>query len=203
MIFHVDIRDLPGYPKKLSAARCQAGIEAIRKTMKERGRVLLQQENRATQPRIPFDRGTFENSGRAISIPFGARFYSTSPYAGVINRGRRPGTWSNIQALIGWVKRKGLVDNSAEAVSQWSRRKQSGGFMGFLATQKMSAKKTQRAYGDSAARSIAFAVAAAIKKRGLPAKHVLDRSFDRMIGECRQAFRAAISGRGSVGGIGR
>ena len=152
----------------------------------------MHEEILATKPRPPFDRGEFDRSWKAIPIENGARLYSTSPYAAVISRGRRPGKWPNITALIGWVKRHNLVEKSPEKAQAWARSKAT--FMGFLAAQKMTARKTMTDYTAASIKSIAWAIAAKIKRDGIPAKKVFDRASVRLVVELKAAVRSAFAG---------
>jgi hypothetical protein len=153
MMRTVHIRNLVGYVRGIPPACHAAMVSAVRRTVKQRGRVIVDQEINATRPYPPVDRGSYRRSWHVIDIPNGVRIASTSPYASVIDHGRRPGSWSNIQALTTWVKRHGM---------------------------------------DGDPRSIAFAIAAAIKKRGLPAKKVFERAAKRLIAECRQTVKGAL-----------
>jgi hypothetical protein len=190
-------RDLAGFIRKMPKERHAAAVRAIRVTMRTRARVVFHEEILATKPRPPFDRGEFDRSGKVIPIDDGARFFSSSPYASVINRGRRPGTWPNITALMGWVKRHNLVEKSPEKARAWAAAKST--FMGFLAAQRMSARKTMTDYTAASIKSIAWAIAAKIKRDGLPAKKVFDRTSARLVVELKAAVRAAFAGKEAAG----
>lgn len=195
MIRRVHVRDLAGYIDKMPKERHAAAVKHVRRTLKQRGRVIVREEINAT-PKIPVDCGEYLRSWQVVDIPDGVRIFSTSPYASIIERGRRPGFWSNIQALIGWVHRHGLVNQSSLA-STVSKRQ--GKFDNFLvssmsdAKRRAAHKKIAKFSLEGAERSIAFAIAAAIKRRGLPAKHVFERASKRIIEECRDACRSAFA----------
>lgn len=172
MIRRVHVRDLAGYIGKMPKERHAAAVKHVRRTLKQRGRVIVREEINAT-PKIPVDRGEYLRSWQVVDIPDGVRIFSTSPYARVIERGRRPGFWSNIQALIGWVQRHGM--------QRWN------------SNPGMRARVTGKDAQLANARSIAFAIAAAIKRRGLPARHVFERASKRIIEECKTACRAAFA----------
>lgn len=160
MIRKVNIRDLAGFVSKMPKERHAAAVRATRRTLRQRGCVVVREEINATQPHQPMDRGAYLRSWQVIDIQDGVRIFSTSPYASVIDHGRRPGFGvgrAGIEALMGWARRHGLGD---------------------------------RDQGKGAA----FAIAASIKKGGLPAKHVFERAANRLIKECRTAVRQAISG---------
>lgn len=171
MIRTVHVRDVAGYVRRRAKGSHAAAVRAIRVTMRGQGPRIVREEINATQPHPPFDRGEYLRSWRELDIDDGGRFFSTSSYASVIDRGRRPGTWTPIGPLIGWVKRKGL--------NRWDNN------------PGMRGRVKGKANLESNARSIAFAIAAAIKKRGLPPKNVFARAAKRIIAACKQAVNAA------------
>ena len=157
MIRHVQLKDLGGYLSKIPRERHAAAVKAVRRTLRGQGRVIIREEINASKP-IPFDRGEYTRSWEAIPIEDGGRIYSKSPYASVIDRGRRPGFGvgkAGIQALMGWAQRHGME------------------------------------------RSAAYAIAAAIKRRGLwmpKGLRVFERASKRIVDACRHAAKLAISG---------
>lgn len=77
-------------------------------------------------PRPPVDRGAYRAGWHARALPKGAEISNSMPYASVIEYGARPEHIkigrAMIEALTGWVKRKGIVkgrgkDADAEATS--------------------------------------------------------------------------------------
>jgi hypothetical protein len=113
----VNIRELSGYVVGMCKDRHLAIVKAIQQTVQERGRVLVAQAIRETRPRPPFDRGTYQNSWKAINVPDGVKLVSSHPAASVIENGRRPGfgvSRAGIEALKGWAKRHGM-DNPLSA----------------------------------------------------------------------------------------
>ena len=108
MMRSVQLRDLGDWARNLPKERHAAAVDAVRKVMNERGRVIVNEEINATTPRRPFDRGDYSRSWFALPIADGGRLYSKDPKASVIERGRRPGTFPPIGPLIGWAHRHGM-----------------------------------------------------------------------------------------------
>ena len=170
----VNYRDVGALVSRIPKERHTAAVRAIRSTMRTRARVIVREEINATRPRPPMYRGSYTASWKSENVEDGGKVFSTSPYASVIDKGRRPGTLPNIQALIGWVKRHGM--------QRWNNN------------PGMRSRVTGKDAQLANARSIAFAIAMAIKKRGIPAKHVFERACKRIVDECKMAVRLAISG---------
>jgi hypothetical protein len=61
MMRSVQLRDLGDWARNLPKERHAAAVDAVRKVMRERGRVIVNEEINATQPR-PFDRGSYARS---------------------------------------------------------------------------------------------------------------------------------------------
>jgi hypothetical protein len=199
MMRSVQLRDLGDWARNLPKERHAAAVDAVRKVMQERGRVIVNEEINATTPR-PFDRGSYARSWFALSIADGGRLYSKSPYASVIDGGRRPGKFPPIQPIIGWVHRKGLaVGSSSLTATIASRQKKFREFLYSTMTKaqlRKADKKIAKFSEAGAERSIAFAIAMAIKKRGIPAKNVFARASKRLIALIETEVRMAISGGG-------
>jgi hypothetical protein len=195
VIRHVQLRDLGGYISKIPRERHKAAVQAVRRTLRGQGRVIVREEINATQPRPPFDRGEYTRSWSAVPIEDGGRIYSTSPYASVIDRGRRPGFGvgkAGIQALMGWAQRHGL--ESAPTIQRVSQRQMLQRMLGQRAKNRKADKREQ---GEASLRSVAFAIAAAIKRRGLwqpKGLRVFERASKRIVDACRRAAKGAIAG---------
>ena len=194
MIRHVQLKDLGGYLSKIPRERHAAAVKAVRRTLRGQGRVIIREEINASKP-IPFDRGEYTRSWEAIPIEDGGRIYSKSPYASVIDRGRRPGFGvgkAGIQALMGWAQRHGM--ESAATIQRVSRHQMLQRMLGQRAKNRKVDKREQ---GEASLRSVAFAIAAAIKRRGLgqpKGLRVFERASKRIVDACRHAAKLAISG---------
>ena len=204
MIRRVSLRDLGGYVSRIPKERHKAAVQAVRQTMHERGRVIVNEEVNTTKPRPPVDRRTYANSWFAMSIPDGGRLYSKDPKASIVERGRRPGFGvgkEGIQALMGWVHRHGMDTTSVSPREKLirSRLLKNAAAQGAIAMARAGIKARKARQAEGAARSVAFAIAAAIKRRGLwqpKGLRVFERASKRIIEACRHAVKLAIAGAG-------
>lgn len=152
-------------------------VEVIRKTVKLHGPRAVQEEISSMSP-APVDRGTYRRSFRFDDIDGGAIAYNFAPYAAVIEEGRRPGQRPPPVALIlEWVKRKGIG-------------RQYG-------PNQAGKRKVSTALTDNEARGIAFVIARAIGKRGVPAHHILEAAAVEIDRAVREAIDEYLSGRGA------
>lgn len=159
----VKLTDASAFIVQGHAKRVAAAVAAVRRTVKVNGPRIVQASIDETSP-APVDRGTYRRSWRYDDLPNGAQITNSVPYASVIEGGRRPGARQPpTEALVGWVKRKGLVKGRGKSA-------------------------------DAEARGVAFIIARAIAKRGLPAKGVLKRALERLRTEVEEAVRAALAG---------
>lgn len=125
-------------------------VATIRRTVKLHGPRLIQEEISQIQPNAPVDRGTYRRSWKFEDIPGGATVYNFTPYAAVIEDGRRPGAKAPPLAVIqAWLLRKGIVKGRGKTAA-------------------------------ANARAMAFVVARAIKRRGLPGRHILRFASQRL-----------------------
>ncbi len=153
------------YSRQLAndASAPERAVRTIRKTVRLHAPRLIQSEINAIVP-PPVDRGTYRRNFKEDDIPGGIQVYNFSPHAGIIELGRRPGEKAPpLQPIIDWVFRKGLVKHRSRGTASASQLAQ--------------------------ARGIAFVVARAIARRGLPARYVMrnaSRALDKII---RQALR--------------
>lgn len=143
--------------KETQKRMLRAALEAA-----ERGKVYIVQAAipRANPP--PVDRGLYRNSWGVEKIldkhgHVGVRLFSDSPYAGIIEFGRRPGTWPNIGAIREWVYRKFKDKSTRGAGAKTFTRKNT------------AAGGSQQRELDG----IAFMIARQIKEKGVPPKHIL------------------------------
>jgi hypothetical protein len=113
-----------------------------------------------------FNTGAYLRAWKSRGTDQGAVVFNDSPYAGIIEFGRRPGArMPPIDVIEHWVIRKGL----AKTVQKAAGRKRS------------AAKKLAAAYAAAReSRSIAFVIARAIKRRGLIARRVMHSSLKAM-----------------------
>jgi hypothetical protein len=161
--YSVTLKDLPAVllakPKQLQATI----VKALRLSAKTEALRLVQEEVSAAQP-MPVDRGTYRRMWQARDIDEGVMVFNPTPYAAVIEHGRRPGgRQPPIKPLQSWVLRKGLV--------------------------KSIKGKGNR---EKAAKGIAFAIARKIAKDGQPARHILAKAVMRWMPLLRASIKDAI-----------
>jgi len=128
----------------------------------------LVQEEIASISPPPVDRTIYRRSWKFEDIPHGAVIYNYSKHGAIIEEGRRPGAKAPPIAVI----------------ADWVRR-----------------KKLVRGSGRAAEaeiRQAAFLIARAIKRRGLPARHVLQLASRRLEPIVRQALERRL-GRAGAG----
>lgn len=198
----INIKDVGKWPAAVVRARKDAMVKTIRQTVGERGPVLVRQAVFATQPRPPFDRGTYANSWHRIAIPDGARLLSSDPKASVIDGGRRPGkgvSKEGMVALEGWVRRHHMADDAgAKALARAEKQRTTAWRsdspakpLAYLAAKKISKSLLAKGATESAIRSIAFLIARKIKRDGMPAKLVLQRAGRQLTAEVLKDARDA------------
>lgn len=160
---------------KKDANLVREAVEVIRTTVKLYGPRAVQEEI-SGMTRAPVDRGTYRRSFRFDDVERGARAYNFAPYAAIIEEGRRPGQrMPPLAAIIEWVKRKGI--GRAYGPNQAGKR------------------RVSKALSDSAARGIAYVIARAIAKRGVPAHHILEAASVEIDREVRAAIDEFLQGR--------
>lgn len=91
-------------------------LAAVQDTVQVHGPRLFAAAVATAQPRPPVDRGTYRRNTHIEDLPDGAVMYNRTPYAGVIEEGRRPGRrMPPVRLLAEWVRRKGISKDPAEA----------------------------------------------------------------------------------------
>ncbi len=162
-VYRVALKDLAPQVQRLHAEAMARVTRAIRIEVHTTGMRLLQEEIDATDPK-PVDRGTYRGKWRAVDLATGAAILNPLPYAAVIERGRRPGARMPPPDLLGaWARRKGLLRDLP--------------------------KREMRA----AQRSIGFALARTIQRRGLPARNILWKTVQRLLPYLRrEVAKAAV-----------
>ena len=112
------------------------------------------------------DTGTLAKSWFLVPWLRGVALYNTQAYAAVIEYGRRPGTMPPVEAIEVWVRRK----LKGAIAREWAKRKaiQKGGVYSIKSKRERRVKKKLRAgvAKDQIARSLAWAVAKSIKRKG-------------------------------------
>ena len=173
MATEISLKDLGVVVERELLARRDEVVRAVRVTVKLHAPRLAQEEIASSKPYAPVDRGVYKRSFHAEDIDDGCAFYNDAPYAGVLELGRRPGKMPPVAILAEWVIRKGLV----------GKRK----------AGKAGASQL------AAARGIAFAIAAAMKKRGWPTAPrlpfgIIGRTVKRLGPLVAEAVKRAAAG---------
>lgn len=114
MTFNVPVQELAAFLKKDVAARSAKALRAVQLTVALQGPRIAQRLVSNTKP-MPVDRGTYRRSFHAEDLPNGAVFYNSAPHAGVMEYGRRPGTFPPVKALTEWVRRKRIERDPKKA----------------------------------------------------------------------------------------
>lgn len=148
---------------KKDAEVVDIAVKVIRETVKLHGPKAVQAEI-SSLIRQPVDRGGYKRAFRFEDIPGGATAYNFSPYASIIEHGRRPGAKGPpLQVIIAWLARKRIAKGTG------SRN---------FATESQYARL----------RSIAYVIARAIKRRGLPALLILEHASKTIDLEVKRAL---------------
>lgn len=176
----IPFSDLPKFLARLGKNK-QAQMRKAAKGAAQRGvSFIVRVAIPNAQPHAPFDRGLYSNSWKDTPIPKGHRLYSDSPYAGIIEWGRRPGAWPPIQPIREWVYRKMRHGSTrGKGAKTWTR--------------KNTAKGGSQ---ESELNSIAFLIARHIKEHGIPPKHILAGSVKTIRGYFSEELRELIQKEG-------
>lgn len=120
------------------------------------------------------DRGTYRRSFKAADVEGGAVLYNFAPHASIIERGRRPGQkMPPVNLIQEWVRRHNLGSSFVGPVQRAVRvRSQLGGKARSVGGRKGAVEAQQR--------QIAWLIARAIARRGMPAHHILDRTVEQL-----------------------
>ena len=133
--------------------RKERALKALRLVVRTHGPRLAVEEVERASPK-PVDRGTYRRGFQVADIKDGASLYNAALHAGVIEEGRRPGARQPPTAVIeAWLRRKLRVAIKEGRHAQMS---------------------------PSAYRGVAFVIARAIGRRGLPAHHILAKVDARL-----------------------
>lgn len=161
--FSVDLKDLGAALAKDVKGRYSAALSAMRRTARTYGPRLAQTAVDAAQPK-PVDRGTYRRSFQAEDTPDGVLFGNVSPHAGLIEEGRRAGAPMPPLAPI----------------AAWAQRKK-------IALRGKSVKR------QKAAMRIAYVIARAIARRGIPGHHIMAKVDKQLRVLVNMAVKEALS----------
>ena len=122
MTERVDIAEIPAWIKKLEGRLHEAALRGLlAAALRTKAHIItsvIPQE-----PRVPVDRGIYRAGWQVQKLNNGAYIYNPTPHASIIEDGARAENIkigaAMIQALIAWVKRKGLT-TSKKGTSAWA-----------------------------------------------------------------------------------
>ena len=166
MASSIALADIGKWPKQVVHQYHKGIVDTIRVSVRMHAPVLFQASIAGVRPHQPVNTGEYKRSGKVVNIADGAMFYNPTKQASIIDRGRRPGTGvsrEGQEAIARWVHLHGMDRPTAGQMRfARSRRARKGG-----------AARFRKILEEDRARSIAFLIARAIKRRGLPAKNVI------------------------------
>jgi len=157
---------LPILFRERAAVRYQNVVKAIQNTVESVGPGLaVEQTQRGTaRLRPPINNSHYLQGWKAAKLDNGAVLFNDTPYAAVIEHGRRPGS-----------KQPPLAP-----IAEWLE-------------QKLRGKVKNRKKRLAQARSLAFVVARAIGRRGLPAHRVMARTRRKLNPLVQRAVREVLA----------
>ena len=174
MAASVNISDLAKWPKVMVGKYHREIVKQIQVSVKMHAPAIIQAIIDGAKPYPPVNTGEYRRNWKVRNITDGALLYNPTKQAGIIERGRRPGfgvSREGQEALARWVHLHGM-DRQPSSLRErrTARRMRAAG----ISKQGLRARKiwTQ----ENRARGIAFVIARAIKRRGLPAKNILGQA---------------------------
>lgn len=171
----VNIRDLVKWPKATVDRYVGAMTKEIQTSLRVHGPAIIQTIIDNQRPYKPVNTGEYRRNWKVRNISGGALLFNPTLQAGIIERGRRPGVGvsrEGQEALARWVHLHGM--DKADALTKRQRAIRRRLRAGGIAKEGMRART--RWSQENRARGIAFLIARAIKRRGLPAKHILGQA---------------------------
>lgn len=167
----VQLADIGKWPKQVVHQYHSGIVQTIRTSLRMYAPALIQDAIASVKPYQPVHTGDYKRSWKVRNITDGAFFYNPTIQASIIERGRRPGVGvsrAGQEALARWVHLHGMDRATMSKRERRSRRRMRAG-----GAAKESFRFRTKWSQESRARGIAFLIARAIKRRGLPAKNVL------------------------------
>jgi hypothetical protein len=165
--YKVTPEQLPGLFRENERARYKRVVKAVQDTVMTSGvttAVLLTRAGTARRP-APINVGSYIRAWQAKHLDNGAVLFNDAPHAIFVERGRRPGARMPPKAVI----------------AEWL-------------DQKMRGRIRARGKRLQEAARLAFVVARAIGKRGLPAHRIMARTKRKLDPMVRKAVEAALAG---------
>jgi hypothetical protein len=150
-------------------------VKQIQVSVKMHGPAIIQAIIDGTRPYPPVNTGEYRRAWKVRSISNGALIFNPTKQAGIIGNGRRPGfgvSREGQEALARWVHLHGM--DKAKVSKRERRYRRLMTKAGFGDKDRFRARTRQSM--ENRARGIAFVIARAIKRRGLPAKNILGQA---------------------------
>jgi hypothetical protein len=171
----INIRDLGKWPRQTVGKYVSAMTKEIQVSLKMCGPAIVQTIIDGTRPFPPVNTGEYRRNWKVRNIPGGAVLFNPTLQAGIIERGRRPGigvSRKGQEDLARWVHLHGMDAAGPLTSRQRATRRR----MRKAGVDKRGIRMRQMWSQENRARGIAFLIARAIKRRGLPAKNILGRA---------------------------
>ncbi len=159
----VDASEMPGIIQKDHDRRLKAAEDAIRRTLRVYGKAIIQEVIGGTNP-LPVDRGSYRRNWHVADIPHGGVIYNDTPYASVVEDGRRPGSAPPFKMILAWVKRKKILYGPLQKGMSW----------------------------DTAQKAFAWAIWQHIRTHGMKGRKVMARANARIAPVIRDAVEVAV-----------
>lgn len=164
--FKVTPENLPRLFRERHLERYKRVVKAIQDTVEEHGQRIAVQNTQALGRYAPINTHAYLEAWQTRKTETGAVVFNDSPYASIIEKGRRRGArMPPVKVIAEWLDQKlrGRIRNRAKRLKQ--------------------------------VRGIAFVVARAIGRRGLPAKHIMRKTKRKLDDMVRAAVRRALEQR--------
>jgi hypothetical protein len=146
-------------------ARAARVVKAIQETVLVEGPAIAVQQTQALGKYAPINTSNYLRGWKAEKLDNGAIVFNDTPYASVIEHGRR----------------RGARMPPTKVIAEWLE-------------QKMRGRVRNRAKRLRMAKSMAFVVARAIGRRGLPAKNIMKKTRRKLDPMVKKAVREALEG---------
>lgn len=161
-------------------------VRAVQVEVHTSGLAIVDDEVARARP-LPVDRGTYRRSWQVAEHPDGASLFNDSPYASIIENGRRPGSkMPPVDLIYKWVKRKHIGEMHGPRQATGKAR-----FNGRGVEARTKKLQNQR-LTERQQRGIAFVIARAIGKRGQKGHFILAKTREFLDVKVAKAIERAM-----------